>query len=138
MKLARDCKFCKRHMILEIDDAYAELGDPYKLLQYACCDRCADIREKRRKIEGQIKRACMILAQSTGKLKKEQRDGIREALMELTKRYARMVAEWYNFSGMSWDEEFVNLLMDKPAKFGDILGQYWRHFREVNKANIKT
>lgn len=130
MKHALHCKFCKKPIIVEVDDSYSELGDPMKLLPMASCDRCADLRIKRRQIEGKIKAAVMVIIQAQGKVSSESRAMIAEALRVQTQAYSRLIAEWHNMSGMAWDENIPEAIMEKPDKWANILGRLWKIFRE--------
>ena len=82
MKHATHCKFCKSPITIEIDDEYSKLGDPFKLIGMASCNRCADLRTERRCLEGKIKRVCMILALSANKDKSKLSDSVRDTLTD--------------------------------------------------------
>lgn len=133
MNHATNCKFCKMPITVEIDDAYAELGDPYKLLPMACCNRCADLRLTRGVLEGKIKHACLGLFQKKGMASREVVTRTREVLTKLTQGYATMIARWNHKEGMAWDEECVNMMMDKPEYWHKILAELWNLFRDSHR-----
>lgn len=50
----------------------------------------------------------------------------------LLKDYAHMIARWHFLEGMTWDDECVDLILDKPEHWADILTQLWKLFTEAN------
>ena len=132
MNHATHCKFCQKPITVTIDDAYAALGDPYKLIPMACCDACAAIRVHRRRLEGALATVCRNI-QLLGKKDEQSRANYRTILTKLTQDYARMIARWHHLDGCAWDEECVNLLMDKPHAWGQIITQLWSLFKDWEK-----
>lgn len=131
MNHALNCKFCSKQILVQIDDAYAALGDPLKILHFASCNNCADLRERKRDLEERIKRHCIGLLQLGERVKPEHRAKAKIVLTALTQKYADLIAQWHNMSGRAWDEEFVELLLDKPGQWPKVLTGYWKHFRRV-------
>jgi hypothetical protein len=129
MNHATNCKFCKRPITVEIDDSYAGLGDPYKILPLAACNRCADLRVERRRLEERVQRVCNNLIFSAGS-SSALKTSTRTILTKLTKSYASLIARWHEMDGMSWDEEVVNQIMDHPENWGEVLGRLWRMFKQ--------
>lgn len=130
MKHALHCKFCKKPITVEIDDAYAELGDPMKLLPMACCNPCADLRVKRRNIEENIKAVAMILVQCKGKVPQAISQMASEQLRVKTQAYCKLIAEWHDMSGMAWDENIPAAIMDHPDMWYSVLERLWKIFKE--------
>ena len=130
MKHATHCKFCKKPMTLEIDDSYSELGDPLKLLQYSSCNRCADLRENRRRLEDGVYRFSSTLIQSGEKIKPEDRDAIREQLIKYTKRYTALVSDWVGSSTPWWEISIVDAIMEKPKSWNSFLSQCWKMYED--------
>lgn len=129
------CQFCKKPITLEIADSYDEVSDPHKLIPLACCNHCADIRVERRSLEAKIKFICkMRLLDSSRATKAYEKD--RSALEKLLKQYAHLIARWHFMDGMSWDEAALDLIMDKPAHWFDILGTLWRIFKDANPERV--
>lgn len=81
------CQICGTGLLLKIADDYPG-GDPMKLVSMATCNRCYDLRDRRIKIEGNIKRICHRL--SLGKLD----DGEKGRLLEMLKVLARKFSIW--------------------------------------------
>jgi hypothetical protein len=130
MNHATNCKFCRQPIVIQVDDDYAALGDPNNLLRLATCNRCADQRTRRRALEESIKAVCLTVQFATAKGQAAAVATARPLLEALTRKYAVLVADWHNMSGYLWDEEFVNLLIEKPDKLWAILNNYWRTFRQ--------
>jgi hypothetical protein len=129
MKHSTTCKFCHLPITIEVDDSYTR--DPYKIIPLACCDFCSDIRVERRGLEYGIAKVANLVLVSP-KASKEA-ETARAALIRLTQKYAQMIARWHRMNGMAWDEEGVNLIMDKPRAWPDVLQVYWNMFRDWKK-----
>lgn len=138
MKHATNCKFCKKPITIEIDDEYSKLGDPLKIIGLAACNRCADLRVEKRNLEAKIRFTCMMRAASLKKPSETQDQKARGVLESLTKKYANMIARWHHKDGMAWDEECVNLLMEKPAQWGIIIGELWKLYNDWEKHGFKA
>ena len=133
------CKFCKRNLILIIDEAYPAQLDPYRLISLAACDHCADLRVTRRRLEARLQKICSNLAACPVTKLAERGQEVKDTLTKLTKEYASMIAKFNGMSGMMWDEEFVNLLLEKPGQWADILTRCWRMFKDyANRPKPET
>lgn len=128
MNHAINCKFCKKPITVEIDNAYAELGDPYKLLSLACCNHCADLRVERRRLTEKIARICRKVELCRSE---DSRAEFRVVLEKLTQRYANLIARFHDKERMAWDEAVVDTLMDNPKEWGSVVSQMWKHYRET-------
>jgi hypothetical protein len=119
------CKFCHLPITLEIDSGYAELGDPLKLLQFACCNRCADLRTDKRRLTA----ALVSLANEIALIKRSDDLALtvaRERLVRVTQAYCGLVADWHNHPFTKWDEQLVTAIMENPKGLGPIIGRLWR------------
>ena len=130
MHIATTCKFCKIPITVHVDNDYAKLGDPYKLLPLACCNRCADLRVSRRVLEKKIGNICTQLMFAGRKVESAARDRARTGLTHWTKEYAKLIAKWHKMDGLCWDEAVVDQLMEKPETWGDVLGRLWTMFKD--------
>ena len=136
MNHATNCKFCKCPITLEIDNEYEPLKDPQGIIPLASCNRCADLRVRKRKIEEVIKRACAAMA-ANPQMAETQRTANRETLISTTKAYTRLIADWIQSRTPFWSEDCVDLLMDKPAHWPSVLGQLWKMYRD-SESGVKT
>lgn len=127
-----NCKFCKKPITLQIASSY-DLGDPLKLIPLACCNECADLRKLRRRIERKVQLVCAAIQVAGSNATDGLLSKSRESLTILTKDYARVISNLYGMDGMAWDEECVNLLMDKPEKWHLIIEELWKLFRDTQK-----
>lgn len=132
----RKCKYCGKPVYLEIDEDYARLGDWLKLSPMAACNRCADLREEKRGLEGKIRAACYWTENLKPEEKKKLEAKLTKRFTLLAEKYAKFVAKWYGFSGMTWDPEFPTMLRDHPEKWPAILAQYWKCFRQLNPPKL--
>lgn len=128
MNHATTCKFCKLPITVTIDDDYAALGDPYKLIPLGACNHCSDVRVERRRLETKISMAVSRMVRA-GKLDEDEKKEHAEGLSLLLKDYARMIARWHRKEGMCWDDEIVNSVMKFPEKWTEFLGRLWRMYR---------
>lgn len=127
MKLSAKCQYCSKPIELEIDDCYAELRDPYKLVPRLACNRCADFRAKRADIFDRIKRNCEWLHQGLvpdGDLRK----AVQDTLRNLCNSYLRLLAKHRGEEVPKWDEEILHTLMGKPDEWKSVMGQMLRLF----------
>lgn len=129
MKHATTCKFCHIPITLEIDDEYAALGDPYKLLRLACCNRCSDVRERKRILEDKIRKSAMALT-SIRKPSQEVLETNRKNLNRLYRQYAENIARWHNCDGMAWDDAVTDFVMEHPGKWAEALSRLWQMFKQ--------
>lgn len=125
MKHALTCQFCKAPITVTISDDYSNQGDPFKLLPFAACNHCADLRVTRRKVEDSIGRVCGHLLA----MKRPDREPMRDALERLTKAYSRMIADWVKATAPAWDAAGVDLMLDRPDAWPNVLQQYWRMYQ---------
>lgn len=130
MKHPTQCKFCRKPLVLEIDDQYPADLDPLNLIPLAACNHCADIRVERKRLERKINRVCSLFANCSITKRESKEQEIRSILEKLTKDYATLVAKCHNMSGMAWDEEFVNILIDKPEQWASVLTHCWKTFKQ--------
>ncbi len=128
MNVEAKCKFCGKALTLTIDDDYAALGDPYKLIPLASCNRCATFREDRRRVMEQIKFNCMMLL--GGAVKKDEIPKKREAIEALIKRYMRLLSDFKDQPMPDWDNALLDDIMDKPGNFSLILAQVPKMFQQ--------
>lgn len=131
MKHATHCKFCKKPITIDVDDDYESIGDPHKLIPMAACNSCSDIRVERRVLESKIKKACMERV-STKRPSDEYLNKFRNLMEKLMKDYARMIARFHFMSGMAWDDECLELIVEHPAQWTEVLSRLWKIFSESN------
>lgn len=137
MKHATHCQFCKIPITVEIDDSYSELGDPYKIVRMAACNRCADLRVTRRNLERLMGRQCSALCLLRSSKTKEPTE-IRSNLERLTQDYARMIARWNHLDGMAWEPAIVEAILEDPHHWGDIASRMWKMCRKPNQVTERT
>lgn len=128
MNHATTCKFCKKPLVISVDDDYAQVGDPFKLLPLAACNRCADMKEKKRTLEDAIAKVCFHIRALGQKISADQTAKSKATLEILTRAYSRMVAKYLNATYPAWDMSCVNLLVDKPDHWPAIVGQLWKMY----------
>lgn len=136
MKHGTNCKFCQNPITVEIDDAYANLGDPFKLIKIACCDRCADLRVERRMLEDKVRKVCRV-RELDPKLAKTREQSHRSTLEKLLKQYSNMIARWHYLSGMCWDDRATETIMDHPEAWNSVLATLWKIFKDANPARSR-
>ncbi len=125
MNHATSCKFCKAPLVIQIDDAYAALGDPLKLLPFAACNRCADLRVRKRSLEAMIMHAVFPLMGSKSAKVIAQ---ARAELVVLTKKYTAMVADWLHATHPWWDEGIVESIIERPDHTSNFLQMCWKMY----------
>jgi hypothetical protein len=133
MNHATNCKFCKKPITIEIDDAYAALGDPQKLLPISTCDRCADLRVERRCVEDRVKTAALTLANAKGHARQEMQSRFSGIFERLLHDYARLIARWHYLQGESWDDAALETILIHPEAWHSVLETLWKVFKDANK-----
>jgi hypothetical protein len=116
------CQFCHKPLVLEIDDDYAATGDRFKLIPYAACNRCADLRTRRRILTEAIGH---IMAIAIFDRRPAILDSFRTILGRLTSRYVEMVSDWTGNPEMEWDEGIVDALIRRPGEWGKTMQRLW-------------
>lgn len=121
------CQFCKKPISVKVAEIY--IGDPNGIYPMASCDRCADLRVERNKIERAIGLTAAIVA--VDKFKgRPINPKAQETLVSLTQSYARLISKWHHLEGCVWDNECVRLILDKPHKWDKIIETLWRLFND--------
>lgn len=118
MIISSKCKFCQCNVSLDIDDTYVNSGDPYKIMRLAACDRCADLRERRRGLHQAFVQACssvMAGADATG---------AKPVFERLTKAYLKLICDWTHQS-IAWEEDMTGPFIYAPKHLSAHLKRLW-------------
>jgi len=114
----RHCKFCGVPLRLDVDDDYAALGDPHKLIPLASCDRCADFRVKRRmlfeRIASAVRLMCLMSSQDN-----QGKELAQDAIRMLLKRWLKLLSEYRHCNAPEWDESLLEAIVAKPQNLWD-------------------
>lgn len=135
------CKVCKKAIVVQIAEEYE--GDAMGLRQLATCNRCYDLLTKRNNATELISRACANIIGARGqKSASKLIEAARRALEAGTKSYASVIAEYHNSPTMIWNDDFVDLLIQKPEQWHRILSQYRdgarAKIKEIKAAHVRT
>ena len=128
------CKFCKHHGVAQYDERCPALN----LEAWAkslCCNRCGDYHARRLVLEAAIKKAVerlVVTRQTCSDRKGEIIQAIRQVFTELTKSYARLVCE-FSCLQFVWEQEFVDLLMEKPDRWYFIIANYRKQISAIQQ-----
>ena len=135
MKIAYTCKICKKQGVAEhADDCPPEWVSA--LSGMLTHDTCADNRREYLDTQSKIARLCsslermkMISMDTTDAAM--LREKIKTGLTIATKRYTEVIGRIYKLYGALWAEDFVDQLMEYPAKVDVILKTYRKLLREA-------
>lgn len=131
MKLQSKCKFCGKGLELDIDDTYYQLGDPHKFIQMAACNRCADLRGRRRSLLESIKLIChILLTETNAAVVKEMKEEARGPLRNVLMKYRDLAEDWHNGDCGDWDEAMVDAILGSPKHYGNVLSKIWTLSRQ--------
>jgi hypothetical protein len=126
------CKMCKKPFSVEVADDYAALGDQFKLLPMACCNRCYDYVTGKRNVTKRIFEVCHELQLARISIRPDKRADkeklFSETLAILTKKFGVIVSEYYNCNYF-WGPEFVDQLFEFPDRAGTILNNYMTTYK---------
>lgn len=119
MIIKANCKFCGKPLSLVVDDDYAALSDPYRLMGGPSCDRCADYMTRRIALHESIQEACLALyrREVPGDMMVEFRDN----LGRLVRRYVRQAARHHGVSDPGAGDEVIQAIMQRPRDFAEVL-----------------
>lgn len=118
------CKFCRVPLRLGIDDDYAAQNDCFKLIPLAACDRCADLRERRRVLHERFVSICSTLIGV--RPDSEMVQSVRASLEVATKKYLRLVSDWTGAQDLAWEETMVDPFLAAPKYCGKHLSLFWK------------
>lgn len=133
------CKICHKPVFLKADPD-CEQNWLNVFLSCVCCDRCFDLREDRNRVTGKLQAICQwLLAIDATRLepaaKKLKRDKARERLTYWTRQYAEWFSRFHGVpSHVIWSDDFAQLILEKPEKVDQVLGQYRSHARPLLSA----
>lgn len=119
------CKFCSCTLHLVIDDEYHAQGDPFHLLaltKLAACNRCSDLRERRRLLHERLIQVCANLIANPKD--EDTRSRARDLLEPLTKKYVKLISEWTG-QQLVWEEDMVSPFIAAPKAIGKHLRLLW-------------
>jgi len=128
MTIQHKCKFCGAPVTLEMDDDGVEYFGLAYWKSLAACNRCADFREKKRALEGQLVEYATNWNRHKLKqiiLKAADMENLMESIVKGTKRYADLVCRFYRLPS-EWNKDFSEQILDMPHKAIQILRFYER------------
>lgn len=114
------CKLCGYALELDIADDFK--GHTKKPLDWwiamAACNRCADYKERLRANVDSILRLCnswaIVTTAGSDRDRAKVASSTEQALIIATKKLAETLSRHWKAQN-TWDHEFVEILMDKPA-----------------------
>lgn len=130
MNHAAKCKICKTPIVISFDAEYEGLGDPFKLMLLATCNRCYDLRNRRETIHAGFAVACGALACLRTPIADKHRAALALTVEALTKQYANYVSDFYRRQELVWDSDFTAMVIENPAKWPVILRNYRESYRK--------
>jgi len=140
MKFAYNCKFCGNPGIVTGDDEGLKMVKPEIWLPRICCNRCGDYMVSKRKLTEAIVKTCRIIESCRINLGPEKRAAVetrcREQLVDLSKRFATMVCNYYRLTNI-WEQQFADMLADKPDKCTTVLSMFIQGMAKESKSHQK-
>lgn len=122
---AVNCKICKLPISLQIDESYPAEKDPRNLTPYATCNPCYDLRERRLKIETQLKRACYQLCMET--ISNDARGKMEQVVRVCAANYSRWCADLLHRQHTANVGYLVKALLEQPDR-------WWVHLKDFEEA----
>lgn len=134
MIIEYNCKFCHRHGEVEVDNGI-EMFTIRSWQHFLCCNRCADFMVSKRKLVERINKIADALSVARSGFSSQSKisaveSTVRSKFEFYTRQFAKLVYDYFNKATV-WDEEFVNLLMEKPGDSHIICARYIRGIRTV-------
>ena len=134
MQYTTQCKFCKAPLEVEVDEAYAALDDPFRLLGMAACSTCTELRVSRRTLEEKIRRTASLLQGLTSR-ETDERKALLNILRNLAYAYWRLIGRWTKAPRINLPEDKLKELQDNPQDWGTVISSFWATYPEVVAAN---
>jgi hypothetical protein len=133
--LAYTCNFCQKGGVAYYAATCGHLRlEAWKAM--LCCNRCADYYSKRQAICDSIWQTTYTLSvfldspNKDSSVKQEAMRRGREKLTIKTKAFAELVCSFYRKMTI-WEPDFVQLLVEQPAKCHQLLNDYERGVRPI-------
>jgi hypothetical protein len=134
MRIDYTCKFCHKPGWLDFD---SEQGIEFQIESWKkmlCCNRCADFMVEKRRIFDSVAKVCRIVEVTRCTFKTsvitETESKAMEKLTRITKKFAAIVCDYCRKSNV-WDTELPQMILDYPARSGQILNDYIRHIKTI-------
>lgn len=142
--IAYNCRLCAQvgHVMIK-DDESCEQHWIDVLTKILVCNPCADLRDKFKRSETHIEKACVKLVRmSMMKIKDADRRDFEKAcraiLVGATRTYAECMAEYRNLESIVWHEDFVEQLMEDPSRAYGILKRYRAQLKTMPKREVRS
>lgn len=119
------CKFCGKELQLQIDAEYFALGDPYKLVPAAACNRCGDLLHSRFDVSDKVRRICLVIMSRPRSEQSDAREAAKPPLRRLLQRYCGIAEDWQHGELGEWDEAILEAVVGAPDKCGEVLNRLW-------------
>lgn len=117
------CKFCHCDLHLQVEESYHKLKDPMGLIRLASCNRCAELRSRRRGLHEQFVKCCAsVLADKV--IGKEAMEEAQKVFGSLLKRYLQLIEEWTG-QQVEFDEGMADPFIIAPKNLGKHLSRLW-------------
>jgi hypothetical protein len=121
------CKFCGKDLTLHIAEDYDEVGDSLKIMKLAACNRCADLKTRIRRLEGDLSKECgMLLTKPHFTIK----DRIKSRLAALSRAYLNTISNWLNREPAQWEETILEDMLENPNKLDLTVKAMWTLARQ--------
>lgn len=124
MIIQAKCKICGKELSLKIDDTYAKMRDPYKLVPMATCNACYDARFHRKTLEQRIGRICARFIGVSDKKRQSLLEQWQRPLELWMDKYTQLLCAQYHKRSIVCDESVWRSLLEHPEVWGKILNRW--------------
>ena len=129
MNLDYKCKACGRTGNVTIPDKEIESEMLQQMVDkwhpMLTCNTCHDAKTLMSDAKREIARICWRLSNITNP-KSEDLSNARSLLELASKRFVRGVAAWLRCPDISWDYNIIDMLMEQPGRYNDVLQGVWK------------
>lgn len=117
---ASKCKVCGKPITLNIDDDYAELGDPYKLEKLGTCDKCVAQHALQQKMNTALERISAMLRIVGNDV--EERPALLGKAEKILKAYLRLISTKEKLrEELPWDDTILDKYAAHPEKLDGVI-----------------
>lgn len=117
----KKCRICGRELVLKADPFCPEEWVKALSSVPMCCQPCGDYGWRRLRLREAMQRTCIqVMAQ-----RQPPTDKQRTGIMGYTRRYARLVCDFYHVR-MQWEEQFPDMILVSPQGCLRVLEEFER------------
>lgn len=122
------CRYCHKPLVLKVDSSFMDLTDgvagltPEGVMKLAACNSCADLRNRRRKLNEALGILAYRFEWGLGEYEKNK-----EQSGTVLKSYLELISDWVKADpALPWDDEILTYFVRSPKEMGSVIDLMWK------------